>query len=148
MGFPRQEYRSGLPLNSLGVLPDTGMELMSPALAGRFFITEPSGKPQATSQFSPVQSLSHVQLFATPGTAAGWASPSITNSWSPPKPKSIEFVMLSIYLILCCPLILCPQSFPASGSFKWVSSSHQIAKVLEFHLQHQSFQWAPRTGLL
>ena len=34
-----------------------------------------------------------------------------------------------------------PQSFPASGSFPMVSSSHQAAKVLEFHLQHQSFQW-------
>ena len=34
------------------------------------------------------------------------------------------------------------------GLFKWVSSSHQVAKVLEFQLQHQSFQWTPRTGLL
>ena len=42
----------------------------------------------------------------------------------------------------------CPQSLPASGSFKWVSSLHQVAKVLEFQLQHQSFQWTPRTDLL
>ena len=34
------------------------------------------------------------------------------------------------------------------GLIKWVSSSHQVAKVLEFQLQHQSFQWAPRTDLL
>ena len=34
------------------------------------------------------------------------------------------------------------------GLFKWVSSLHQVAKVLEFHLQHQSFQWTPRTDLL
>ena len=34
------------------------------------------------------------------------------------------------------------------GFFKWVSSSHQVAKVLEFQLQHQSFQWTPRTDLL
>ena len=34
------------------------------------------------------------------------------------------------------------------GLFKWLSSSHQVAKVLEFHLQHQSFLWTPRTGLL
>ena len=33
------------------------------------------------------------------------------------------------------------------GLFKWVSSSHQVAKVLEFQLQYQSFQWTPRTGL-
>ena len=40
------------------------------------------------------------------------------------------------------------QSFPASGSFKWVSSSHQVAKGLEFQLQHQSFQWTCRTDFL
>ena len=34
------------------------------------------------------------------------------------------------------------------GLFKWVNSSHQVTKVLEFQLQHQSFQWTPRTGLL
>ena len=34
------------------------------------------------------------------------------------------------------------------GLFKWVSSSHQVAKVLEFQLQHQSFQWTPRTDFL
>ena len=43
------------------------------------------------------------------------------------------------------PFSSCPQSFPASGSFKWASSSHQVAKVLEFQLQNQSFQWTPRT---
>ena len=40
------------------------------------------------------------------------------------------------------------QSFPASGSFKWVSSSHQAAKVMELPLRHQSFQWIFRTDLL
>ena len=34
------------------------------------------------------------------------------------------------------------------GLFQWVSSSHEVAKVLEFQLQHQSFQWTPRTDLL
>ena len=42
----------------------------------------------------------------------------------------------------------CLQSFPASGFFQWVSSSHQMAKVLEFQLQHQSFQWISRTDFL
>ena len=45
MGFPRQEYWSGLPFPSLGDLPDPRMEPESPALAGMFFMTEPSGKP-------------------------------------------------------------------------------------------------------
>ena len=44
-GFPRQEYWSGLPFPSLGDLPEPGIELVSPALAGGFFITEPPGKP-------------------------------------------------------------------------------------------------------
>ena len=64
-----------------------------------------------------VQSLSRVQLFVAPWTAACQASLSITNSWSPPKPMSIESVMPSNHLILSRPLLPCPQSFPASGSF-------------------------------
>jgi len=46
MGFPRQEHWSGLPFPSPGDLPDPGAEPMTPALAGRFFITEPPGKPK------------------------------------------------------------------------------------------------------
>ena len=65
------------------------------------------------AQFSPVQSLSQVQLFATPWTAARQASLSITNSWSPPKPMSIESVMPSNHLILCHPLLLLPSIFPS-----------------------------------
>ena len=45
MGFPRQEYWSGLPFPSPGDLPDPGIEPRSPVLAGGFFITEPPGKP-------------------------------------------------------------------------------------------------------
>ena len=46
------------------------------------------------------------------------------------------------------PFSSCLQSFPASGFFQAVSSSHQVAKVLELQLQHQSFQWIFRTGFL
>ena len=42
----------------------------------------------------------------------------------------------------------CLQSFPASGSSLWVSSLHQVAKILELQLQHQSFQWIFRTDFL
>ena len=45
MGFSRQEYWSGLPFPSPGDLPDPGTEPASPVLAGRFFTTEPPGKP-------------------------------------------------------------------------------------------------------
>ena len=46
------------------------------------------------------------------------------------------------------PFSSCPQAFPASGSFQMSHSSHEVAKVLEFQLQHQSFQWTLRTDLL
>ena len=57
-------------------------------------------------QFSSIQSLSRVRLFATPWTAARQASLSITNSWSSLRLTTIESVMLSNHLILCCPLLL------------------------------------------
>ena len=64
-----------------------------------------------------VQPLSPVQLFATPWTAEYQASLSITNSQSLLKLMSIELVMASNHLILCRPLLLLFQSFPASESF-------------------------------
>ena len=67
-------------------------------------------------QFSSVQSLSHVRLFATPWTAACQASLSITNFQSPPKPMFIESVMPSNRLILCRPLLL-PSIFPSIRVF-------------------------------
>ena len=63
------------------------------------------------SQFSSVQLVSHVQLFATPWTTAHQASLSITNSWSLLKLMSIELVMPSNPLILYCPLLLLPSIF-------------------------------------
>ena len=69
------------------------------------------------SQLSSVQSLSCIQLFATPWTVARQVSPSITNSWSILKFMSIEFVMPSNRLTLCHPLF--PQSsiFPSIRVF-------------------------------
>ena len=65
-------------------------------------------------QFS---SFSRVQLFAMPWTAARQASLSITNSWNLPKLMSIESVMPSNHLILCCPLLLLPSIFPSIRVF-------------------------------
>ena len=61
---------------------------------------------------SSVQSLSRVQLIATPRVAALQVSLSITNSRSLPKFMSIESVMPSNHLVLCCPLLLLPSIFP------------------------------------
>ena len=55
---------------------------------------------------------------------------------------SIELVMLSNHLRLCCPLFLLPSIFLSISLFHRVSSFHQVAKVLELQLQHQSFQWS------
>ena len=96
-------------------------------------------------QFSSVQSLSRVWLFATPYTAAHQASLSISNSRS--LPTHVHWVSDDIQPShpLSTPS---PASFNLSqhhGLFKWVSSSHQVAKVLKFQVQHQSFQWIFRT---
>ena len=84
---------------------------------------------------SSVQSLSRVQLFATPWIAARQASLSITISRSSRKFTSIESVMPSSHLILCRPLFLpAPNPSQHLSLFQWVNSSHEVAKVLEFQL--------------
>ena len=70
-----------------------------------------------SAQFSSVQSLSRVWLFATPWTAACQTSLSITNSWSLPKLMSIELVIPSNHLILYHPLRLPPSIFPSIRVF-------------------------------
>ena len=71
----------------------------------------------STFPFHLVQLLSRVHLFVTPWTTAHQASLSITNPQSPPKPMSIESVMPSNHLILCCPLLLLPSIFPSIRIF-------------------------------
>ena len=73
---------------------------------------------------------------------------SITNSRSPPKPMSIESVMPSNHLMLCRPLLLLPPIPPSIRVFSNESTLHEVAKVLEFQLQHHSFQRTPRADLL
>ena len=68
-------------------------------------------------QFSSVQLLSHVQLFVTPWIAARQASLSITSPQSSLRLMSIESVMPSSHLILCCPLLLLPSIFPSIRVF-------------------------------
>ena len=76
------------------------------------------------------------------------SSLSATVSWSLLKFVTTESVMLSNHFILspfCLPVLSLSQH---QDLFQWVSSSHQVAKVLEIQLQHQSFQWIFRTGFL
>ena len=96
--------------------------------------------------FSSVQSLSHVQLFVTPWIAARQASLSITNSRSLLKLMSIQTVIPSSHLILCRPLLLLSPSPPSIRVFSNDSTLRmRWPKLLEFQLQHQSFQRTPRT---
>src|SRR5574341_767314 len=89
---------------------------------------------------SLLPSLSHVQHFATPWTAAWQASHSITNSWRLLKLMSIELVIPSNHLILCCPLLLLHSIFPSIRVFSNESVlCIRWPKYWEFQLQHQSF---------
>ena len=95
--------------------------------------------------FSSVQSFSHVQLFATPWTATHQVSV---------RHQLQEFTQIHVYWVSDAiqpshPLL--SPSHPAlnlsqhQDLFKWDSSLHQVAKILEFQLQHQSFQWIFRS---
>ena len=90
-----------------------------------------------------VQLVSRVLLFATSWPALCRASLSFTVSQSLLKLMSIESMIPSKSLILCCSLLLLPsfKLFQHQGLFQWVSSLYQVTKVLEVQLQHQSFHW-------
>ena len=121
-------------------------------IAGEFsklrMFSFPGGMQGLWPWFSSVQSLSHVQLFATPWTAACQASLSITNSWSFVKLMSIESVMSSNHLIFHSPLLLLPSIFPRIRAFSksqfFTSGGQRIgvsasASVLPMNIQ----DWFP-----
>ena len=104
---------------------------------------EASGRVRLRAWNQLVSTVPQSWLFGTPWTAVRQASLSITNSWSLLKLMFFESVMPSNHLILSTisspsPTFNLPQH---QGLLKWVSSSHHVAKVLEFQLHHQSFQW-------
>ena len=145
MGFPRQEFWHGLSFPSPGDLPNPGIEPTSPVLEGRFFTTEPPESPLLT--ISSLHSLSHVQLFVTPWTAAYQASLPIINSRSLLKLMPIKLVIPS-NIQPSHPVLsptppafnLCPvlgsfpvsQLFASSGQSTGVSAS---APVLPMNIQ-------------
>ena len=109
--------------------------------------------PAWISHFSSVQSLSRVQFFVIPWTATRQASLSITISRSLPKLMSIESVMPSNHLILCCPLLLLPSVFPSIRVFSKESALHiRWLKYWSFQLQPQlpmnTQDWSPLDGLV
>ena len=84
--------------------------------------------PHESQQVSPPCSSPTPRVHSNSCPSSRWCHPAVSSS--------------------VVPFSSCPQSFPASESFPRVNSSHEVAKVLEFQLQHQSFQWTPRADLL
>ena len=134
MGFPSQEYWGGLPFPTPGDIPNPRIKILSPVYpeliqfspVAQSCPTLCDSKNRSTPGF-PV----HLQLLEFTQTHVHWISdanqPShLLSSTSPPALNLAQH----------------------QGLFKWVRSSHQVAKVLELQLQHQSFQWTPRTDLL
>ena len=103
----------------------------------------------AESQFSSVQSLSFVSNSLQPHELqharppCPLQTPGVYSNSCPSSQWCHPAISSSVI-----PFSSCPQSLPASGSFQWVNSLNEVAKVLEFQLQHQSLQWTPRTNLL
>ena len=133
MRFSWQEYWSGLPFSSLGELSNPGIKRRSPPSQVESLLPELPVK--SSVQFSSVAQscpgLCDPTNRSMQGLPAHQQLP-ITNSWSSRKLTSIESVMPSSHLILCCPLSSSFQSLIASLSFPM--SWHQVGKVLEFQL--------------
>ena len=94
-----------------------------------------------------------VGLFATPWTAAHQAPLSSTISWSLLKPMSIESVMLSNHLILCCPLLLLPSIFPSisvfsSDMFRCLKLYNFMPYNLPLHILHSNHTYSCPISLI
>ena len=147
MWFSRQEYWSGLPFLSPGDLQDPDIETRSPALQSDTLPIALQGKVKYNlregNQFSSIsqscQTLYDTTDYSTPGF--------------PVHHQLLELIQTYVHRV--CDAIQPSHSllsssltftiFQHQGLFQWVSSSHQVAKVLAFRLQHQSLQWILRT---
>ena len=98
-------------------------------------------------RISSGQSLSRVQLFATPWITAYQASLSITNSQSSLRSRPLSPWCHPTISSLSSPSPPAPNPSQHQGLFQWVTSSHGVAEVLEFQLQHHSLQRNPRADL-
>ena len=149
LGFFRQEYWSGLSCSPPGDLLNPRIEpmsLMSSELAGRYFTTSttcesPPNQFSSVAQSCPI--LCDPMDCSTPGFPVHHQLP--------------ELAQTHVYQVGDAIQSSHPLSSPSHPSFnlsqlqclfQWVSSPHQVAKVLEFQLQHQSFQWIFRTDFL
>ena len=156
MGFSRQEHQSGLPCPPPGDLPDPGIKsasLMAPALASGFFTTSSTSEAHMCTHWHiNIQFSSVAQSSLTLCDPMYHSTPGLPVHYQLPESTQTHVLWVSDAIQLSHPLS--SPSPPAlnlsqhQGLYKWVRSSHQVTKVLEFQLQHQSFQWTPRTDLL
>ena len=157
MGFPdgasgkeyacqcRRQKRCGFDLWVRKILWRRARQLTPVFVPGESPWTEEPSRLDSSS----VQLLSWVWLSATPWTAEHQASLFITNSRSLLELMSIESVMPSNHLILCCPLLLLDSIFPSIRIFSNESALcirwPKYSGGQSIQLQHQSFQWIFRT---
>ena len=112
-----------------------------------FFFSRSYSRHISSVQFSSVAQLC-LTLFdpmnsSTPGLPVHHQLPEFTQTH---VHRVVDAIQPSHPLL--CPSPPAPKPSQHQGRFQWVNSSHEVAKVLEFQLQHPSFQWIPRTDLL
>ena len=136
--FSRQEYWNEYQFPSLGDLPDPGTERRCPVLQADSLPSEPPVSVQFSHSVTSNSLRPHDH--STPGLPVHHQLPStqthvhqVGDAIQPSHP-------------LASPSPPALSHSQHQGLFKWVSSSHQVNKVLEFQLQHQSLQWTPRTN--
>ena len=137
----------GTGKNSTALLSPSQCFLLGAACCQYLLLCSPCLSGIYQDQCSSVDQSCPTLCDPTNRIAARQASLSITNSQSLLKLMLIELVMPSTSHPLLSPSPPAPNPYQHQGLFQWVNSSHQVAKVLEFRLQHQSFQWTPRTDL-
>ena len=141
MEFSWPEYQSGLPCPPLGDLPDPGIEPMSPASPELQVDSLPLSHQASLCTY--VQFSSATQSCPTLCDPMNHSTPGL-----PVHHQLPEFTQTHVHRVGDAIQPSHPLSSPSpafnlsqhQGLFKWVSSLHQVAKVLEFQLQHQSFQ--------
>ena len=171
MEFSRQEHWSGLPCPHQGGFPNPGIELCFLRLLHCRWIlycwaTREAKKKKPTrndsnireKEMQPSVQFSSVQFSSVTQSCPSPCEPMVCSTPSLPVHHHLsEFTQTHVHWVSDATPPSHPLSSPSPPAFtlsqhqdlfKWVSSPHQVAKVLEFQLQHQSFQWTPRTDLL
>ena len=155
MEFSRQDYWSRLPFPSPRNLPDPRIKPRSLTLQADSLPTDPPGKSSIlgirTKKSGSVQFSSVDQSCPTPCDPMDCSTPGLPVHHQLPEFTQTHVHWIGDAIQQSHPLLSASSVFNLlqhQGLFQWVSSLHQVAKILEFQLQHQSFQWLFRTDFL